>query len=378
MKIACITTSVVPSKTANSIQAMKVVQALNDIGHDVQLWVPEFKKSNWDEIAEIYGLSSQFDITWTRFLSISKQYDFCWKAIAAAVHWGAEAIYTWALQAAVFAEIRSLPVVMEFHDFPMGRIGPELFKIYVFSNQKKLTLCTTHALAEGIEERYGFKFNPSELQIAPNGTETQRYANLPSPSEARNKLGLPQGLTVGYTGHFYAGRGMELLTEIARQMPEVKFLWVGGRPEDIAPWQKQLQNQSVHNVTITGFIPNSQLPLYQAAADILVMPYEKKISGSSGGDISKVINPMKMFDYMAAGRPIIASEIPVFHEVLHEDFAIFCEPSSTKAWVEAVHDLIQDSNSRENMGNLARQEAEKYTWKNRARATTSKLEKILE
>ena len=276
MKIACITTSIVPSKTANSIQAMKVVQALHEIGHDVHLWVPEFERSNWDDIAEIYGLTSRFDITWTRFLSISRQYDFCWKAVSAAVHWGADVIYTWALQAAVFAQIRGLPAVMEFHDFPMGRIGPELFKIYVFSNQKKLSLCTTHALAEGIEGRFGFNFDPVELQIAPNGTETERYADLPTPSEARQMLGLGQRLTVGYTGHFYAGRGMELLTEIAHQMPEINFLWVGGRQEDIAPWQEQLQKQSIHNVTITGFIPNSRLPLYQAAADVLVMPYEQE------------------------------------------------------------------------------------------------------
>ena len=357
---------------------MKVIHALHDIGHEVHLWVPEFEKSTWDEIAEIYGLRSKFDITWTRFLSISKQYDFCWKAVSAANRWGADVIYTWALQAAVFAQIRGLPTVMEFHDFPMGRLGPELFKMFALSNQKKLSLCTTHALAEGMEKRYGFKFDPAELQIAPNGTETERYAGLPSPADAREMLGLPQGFTIGYTGHFYAGRGMELLTSIAQQMPEVNFLWVGGRQEDIVPWLEQLKGKSIENVTITGFIPNSRLPLYQAAADALAMPYGRKISGSSGGDISKVINPMKMFDYMAAGRPIIASDIPVFREVLHEKIAIFCEAESPESWLEAIRKIQNDPNRREEMGNMARQEAEKYTWKSRAHETTSKLEKILE
>jgi len=377
MKIACITTSVVPSKTANSIQAMKVVHALHEIGHEVTLWVPEFKKSNWDEIADIYGLRSRFEITWVRYLPISKQYDFCWKAVASANRWGAQVVYTWALQAAVFAQMRGLPAAMEFHDFPMGRLGPELFKIFASSSQKKLSLCTTRALAEGMEDRYHYKFHPDELQIAPNGTEIERYADLPSPENARQSLNLPQGFTVGYSGHFYVGRGMELLTEIARQMPEVNFLWVGGRAEDIAPWQQQLNDQDIHNVTITGFIPNSRLPLYQAAADVLAMPYGKKISGSSGGDISKVINPMKMFDYMAAGRPILASNIPVFHEVLHDEIALFCESENPTSWISAIRALQQDGLRRENMGASAKQESHKYTWKNRAHLTTSRLEKIL-
>ena len=378
MIIACITTSVVPSKTANSIQAMKVVHALHEIGHEVHLWVPDFEKSTWKQIADIYGLKSRFEITWTRFLPVSKQYDFSWKSVSAANRWGAEVIYTWALQAAVFAQMRGLPTVMEFHDFPMGRIGPELFKIFAFSHQKKLSLFTTRALAEGMQERYGFRFDPSELQIAHNGTETERYADLPSPEQARRQLGLPDGFTVGYTGHFYAGRGMDLLTEIARQMPEVNFLWVGGRQEDIAPWQDQLKKQSIHNVTITGFIPNSRLPLYQAAADALAMPYGKKISGSSGGDISRVINPMKMFDYMAAGRPIIASDIPVFHEVLDEKFVVFCESENSETWTNAIRSLQLDPARRELMGFIARENAQKYTWKNRAIETVSKLEKLLE
>ena len=84
---------------------------------------------------------------------------------------------------------------------------------------------------------------------------------------------------------------------------------MGGRPEDIAPWQAKLAQDGLNNVTITGFIPNSRLPLYQAAADILLMPYNRSISGSSGGDIARVINPMKMFDYLASGRAIAASDI---------------------------------------------------------------------
>ena len=378
MKIACITTSVVPSKSANSIQAMKVVHALKQSGQDVRLWVPEFERSDWATIADVYGLSTGFDVIWLPFSQRFKQYDFSLKAVNTAARWGADVVYTWALQAAVFARLRGKPTAMEFHDFPMGRYGPMLFRIYKRFKGKKLTLCTTKALAEGIEERFNMHFSANELQIAPNGTETERYSDLPQPAEARKQLGLKEGFTVGYSGHFYPGRGMELLTEIACLLPDVNFLWVGGREEDIATWQEALASQSIRNVTITGFIPNSRLPLYQATADILVMPYGKKISGSSGGEIARVINPMKMFDYLASGKPIVASEIPVFHEILTGDTAIFCESENAPEWAKAIKALQGNPERSIQMGVRAKESAERYTWKNRARITLEKLESLLE
>ena len=153
MKIACITTSIVPSKSANSIQAMKVVQALKQSGQDVRLWVPEFERSDWGTIADVYGLTTEFDVIWLPFSPMLKQYDFALKAVSAAMRWGADVIYTWALQAAVLGRLRGRTTVMEFHDFPMGRNGPLLFKLYKGFKGGKLTLCTTRALAEGMQER---------------------------------------------------------------------------------------------------------------------------------------------------------------------------------------------------------------------------------
>lgn len=378
MRIACITTSVIPSTTANSIQAMKVVHALCQIGHDVRLWVPRYQTDSWERVAQIYGLQSKFEIRWLSFFRPLNQYDFAWKSVRAARRWDADIIYTWALQAAVCAQMHKFPVVMEFHDLPMGQMGPRLFRAFMQSKIKKLTLCTTQALADSIQEASGLEFPPGELQIAPNGTETERYQGLPSPKSARKSLILKEGFTVGYTGHFYAGRGMDLLSSIADQMPEVNFLWVGGKEEDIASWLEALHQQSIRNVTITGFIPNERLPLYQAAADILVMPYSTKISGSSGGEISRVINPMKMFDYLASGRPIIASDIPVFHEILHDKIAVFCQPENPAEWVKAIRSLQTSPAQCRKMGEAARKEAKKYTWKNRARAAIGKLESILE
>jgi glycosyltransferase involved in cell wall biosynthesis len=374
MKIGCITTSIIPSKTANSIQAVKVCHALKQCGQDVHLWVPEFQRADWQEIASIYGISDRFEITWIPFDQRLKQYDFSYKAVNRAIDWGADVIYTWALQAAFLGNVRRKPIAMEFHDFPMGFMGPKLFRMLMRLPAEKLIMTTTRALAEGIEQRYRISFDPDDLQIAPNGTDPERYDGLPSPAMSRKNLGLPSGFTVGYTGHFYPGRGMDLLTAIAKALPRINFLWVGGMDTHIAPWKETLASQDIQNVTITGFIPNSQLPQYQAAADILVMPYAQKIEGSSGGNIAPVINPMKMFDYLSAGRPIIASNIPVFHEVLNSNLAVFCDPDDAEAWSSAIEMLSKDRLLRQSMRVAALDTAEKYSWKNRATRSIAKLE----
>jgi glycosyltransferase involved in cell wall biosynthesis len=180
--------------------------------------------------------------------------------------------------------------------------------------------------AEAVETVAGLRFPDDAVQVAPNGVDLAQYESLPGAAEARRQLGLQEKPTAGFTGHIYPGRGADLLFELALRMPDVHFLWVGGKPDEVDTGASKLAEAGASNVTMTGFVENSRLPLYQAAADVLLMPYGRSISASSGQDIAEVINPMKMFDYMAAGRAILSADLPVIHEVLNESNAVFCEP----------------------------------------------------
>ncbi len=117
---------------------------------------------------------------------------------------------------------------------------------------------------------------------------------------------------------------------------------------------------------MTGFVENSHLPLYQAAAEVLLMPYEKTIAGSGGGNSADICSPMKMFDYLAAGRAILTSDLPVFHEVLNDKNAVFCLPEDSEDWIKQLSMLIQNPSLRDALSKQARQDAELYTWKQRA------------
>jgi glycosyltransferase involved in cell wall biosynthesis len=160
---------------------------------------------------------------------------------------------------------------------------------------------------------------------------------------------------------------MNLLVELAHRYPQAQFLWVGGRPEEVETWREQLAAQGIGNVVLTGFVENSCLPLYQAAADVLLMPYERVITGSSGGNTADFCSPMKMFEYMACGRAIISSDLPVLREVLNEDNAMLCPPENTEAWAQAFDALWTNVGQREMLGHQARLDVQGYTWIERAR-----------
>jgi glycosyltransferase involved in cell wall biosynthesis len=166
------------------------------------------------------------------------------------------------------------------------------------------------------------------------------------------------------TGHLYAGRGADLFLALAKEIPEAHFVWVGGKPDDVEVWTRRTSSD---NVTFTGFIPNQDLPLYQSAADVLLMPYSRSIMGSSGtADSASVASPMKMFEYMAAGRAIVTADLPVIREVLNEKSAVFCEPDDVGTWKVEIEKLLADEPRKYELGSQALQDVQGYTWLVRA------------
>ncbi|MBN2257115.1 MAG: glycosyltransferase [Anaerolineaceae bacterium] len=362
MKITCVSTSVIPAPTAHSMQLMKVCQALAQLGHKVKLVVPGVSGAGWETLSAHYGLSEHFDIHYIKSHKAYRRYDFALRAIFLARHDQCDLIYTWLLPAAVMALWAGIPIVYEMHDRITGKAAPWFFRRLIGSRKGKRLAVITQALAEIIKQTYHHTAGTLDMVIAPNGVELERYEKLPSPQRARKQLGLPEKMTVVYTGSFYAGRGIELLYTLAGLNPGIQFIWAGGTPESIKIWQDRIITEGLNNIYIQGYINNQMLPLYQSAADILVMPFGQSISGSSGGNSVDICSPMKMFDYLASGRAIMASDLPVLHEVLNERNAVLLPPEEINAWQHALLHLALDSHLRMNLGHQARIDAAKYTW----------------
>lgn len=365
MKIAYIAPSTIPSATANSVQVMKVCQALTQLGHDVTLYVPGKEYSDQAELKSFYGLISQFPINWLPFTPSLRKIDFAWKAVNLARKSNSEVIYTRLLWVAVLAQSLRLPVILEMHEVPSGHLGPILYRRYLLHKGKKLTIFITAALKKAIESKLGITHKIDESSVAPDGVDLERYEGLHSAKEARKLLGLPDRFTAVYSGGFYPGRGLEILLDLAKAFPEVQFLCIGGKSDSIQLWQKKVDELNLKNFILTGYVANEKLPLYQSAADILLLPYHRQVAGSSGGDIANVTSPMKVFEYMACGRAILCSDLPVLHEVLNDRNAAFYPPEDLQSFINMFEILQNDRKLRSTLGDRARQDVVKYSWKAR-------------
>ena len=146
------------------------------------------------------------------------------------------------------------------------------------------------------------------------------------------------------------------MLEIAQRLPSVTVLLVGGEQYAVRKVSIEVESRNLKNIILTGFIPNAELPYFQAACDLLLMPYQHIVAGSSGGDISKYLSPMKLFEYMACGRPIIMSVDGDAAELIRSEGAgIACSPEDPAALASAVRDLYSmETSERERMGRAGR------------------------
>jgi glycosyltransferase involved in cell wall biosynthesis len=375
VKIAYIAASVLPSWTANSVQVMKVCQALTQNGHEVTLYVPGKTRSTWESLSAHYGVTSKFPINWIGFVPAFKKLDFVIASLCQAKKQQAELVYTRLLWAAVMGVVFRFPVILEIHDRPVGRMGSRLLRRFANMRGSKRIVLITQALRKILESEYELSFKPGEVIIAPDGVDLERYREKLEPEEARANLGLAGKFTAVYSGGFYEGRGLSTLKELAQRFPDVQFVWVGGRDIVVSIWKEDLAKEGIHNILLTGFVDNDILPLYQMAADILLMPYGKIIAGSSGGDIAEVSSPMKMFEYMASGRVILTSDIPVLREVLNENNAAFYIPEDIDNLVKKFAELMNNASMREEFSKRALLDVQQYSWQDRMSKIMHSMEK---
>jgi glycosyltransferase involved in cell wall biosynthesis len=365
MKLACIAPSTLPSETANSVQVMKVSQALTQLGHKVCLFVPSGQPTPFDKLRSHYGVKTEFEIRWLKTNPSLRKIDFAWQSVHLAKKEHFELIYTRMLWVALLALHQKLPVILEMHELPGGRFSPRLYRYYLSMPGKKLTVFITRGLQEQIETTLNIRHPAAQSCIAPDGVDLERFVDLPSASEARRMLGLNETFSAVYSGGFYPGRGLENLYELAKHFPQVQFVWIGGKPAQLQKWQQKLSEESIQNVVLAGYIANQQLPLYQAAGDVLLMPYKSKVAGNSGGNIAGVTSPMKLFEYLASGRAILSSDLPVLHEVLNETNALFYPPEDTSKMLSQFQKLFSDNSLRNSLSAQAKKDALKYSWKQR-------------
>lgn len=357
MRVAYLSGAPLPARTANSIHVVKMCNALASLGHDVVLYSPA---ADPKQVFPYYGIDRSFllqEIPHHRFRYAGHLYGL---AIArAAKRWGADVCVGRHPTACLAAALRGIPTVFETHA-PIdqaGRLTGGLFQVLIRTSAFRGIVVITEALAARFRRDYPELTN--RLIVAPDGADPVG-ATEAADIRRRNLL------NVGYTGHLYPGKGIEVVNRIAPMSPFAHFHIVGGREEDVAHWQKELEGQ--RNVTFYGHVPHEKVPAYLAAFDVALLPNQASVRGNAGKEIGAWTSPLKLFEYMAGRCALVASDLPVLKEVLRDgENAILCDPVVPEAWRDALLTLHENPMLRKRLAARAHDEfLQRYTWRARA------------
>ena len=366
VEIAYIAASQVPGTSANAMQTMKMAQALHDLDRDL-LTIVAAGNGAADEAAlrNLYGLTRAPHLVRLRASGRYGIHSFNLKAAVVTYRHGARLALSRSIGAAALAARIGIPTVFECHAPPQGferRYWRWLVKALGFRRLVVISEALKQLLIERLPE-----VAELDVIVAPDGVDLAQFKGIPVASVAKRTTGRdPTRLIAGYSGHLYAGRGIDLILTCAGGLPHWNFVIAGGTEDDVAAVRAEVTRRRISNVELLGFVPNAQLAQRLAIADVLLMPYQKEVMVSGGKlDTARWMSPLKMFEYMAMGRAILASDLPALREVLDDKMARLVEPDDKDAWVAALIGL-ESEDARKGLAGSARDAVAQYDWRRRA------------
>jgi len=252
---------------------------------------------------------------------------------------------------------------------------PMLFEVHLkptFTHQELNKYVRENSFLRGVVSISPFLANvyaqylpSSKILHCEDGVRLEDYEGLPNKLELRAKLGIQMGVfskLAVFTGHLYPDRGIETIMEVAPRFSDVLFLLVGGWETDVKNRREEVKTRKIKNIQFHGFRPHVEIPMYQGAADVLILPYSAQLN------IGEYFSSLKLFEYMASGTPIVASNLPRISEVLTGDAGVLCPPDSAISLENGIRKVFADYDLALQRSERARLLARKYSWGVRAKS----------
>lgn len=366
MTLVYISNSFLNSRRANSIHVVRMSEAFSQQGMAVTLLAPDRgNPPSKNEIKKFYGIAEDIEVVLLpcakgilgRFIYIVSIFTWILKKNRRST-----CVYSRFLYGSFLPSLFGYKTIIEVHKpfvdfFSLRRL------IVGFSgrlpNVRKLVVISD-ALATIYKEKSSFP--KTKIIVAHDGAKQYK-------PESHGEIFFPKKKTrldVGYVGHLYHGRGIDIIIDTAANCKDVIFHIAGGDDIDISFWKRLACTRAVENIKFYGFIPPSSTADFMRSCDILVAPYQEKVAVTGNkGDTSGYMSPLKIFEYMAVGRPIVCSDLPVLHEVLSVDEAIFVKPTCVTGWSAAIR-CLADASLRQKMGDNCRSKLRSFSWCYRA------------
>jgi glycosyltransferase involved in cell wall biosynthesis len=378
-----------PLERANGIQTMETCYALAERGHDVRLVVKPDTHAPARDPFEFYGLPKLAALIIERantppgagFLQRVGFMSFVFGRAFGKTR--ADVILTRDLGVAA-ALVRMpgaarAPLVYESHGYApdVAAALPDLISTARRPNAAKLRrlaareeqvwrkadgyVTITHGLSNELVERFGPR---DHVAVVPDGVR------LPD----REPPPLPAAPLVGYAGHLYAWKGVDALLHALVRVPGARGLIIGGHEEESDLGRVRalaVELGIADRVTFTGQLPPGDVAARLAEARVLVLP------NPASAISTRFTSPLKLFEYMAARRPIVATSLPAVKEVLRDELnALLVEPDDSAAMAAAINRLLHDHALAERLAGTAYDGAPQYTWARRAERIETLLSEV--
>lgn len=369
MKIFYISTSTIPSRAANSIHVMKMCAAINK-DHKVTLIAPNRNKNlnsqkKEKNLRNHYGIAEIFKIKFINFNKISEGISYSINTLRYVLNNKPDLIISRSIYSALLTTIFGFKTILELHSPPIN--WKETLALFIISWMSSLikVIVITKSLFNYYSNTVYFKKIIKNFIILPDGVDLERFSkkNIEN-QDISNKFNFPKDkFIIGYVGHLYEGRGIDLIMDLALSCLDDYFIIIGGDDLSIKYYKEIAKSKKINNLKFFGFVDNMFLPFFYSKSHILLMPFDYVIRDRGGNNTASWASPMKLFEYMATKKPIISSDLPVFKEILNNNNSVLCSPQDRKQWVSAINKLKANIEYRNNLANKAYQDVKKYTWK---------------
>lgn len=383
MRIGVFIGGSIPSYFAHSFNVMKMAKGFMELGHEVEVVTADSLKVKWlkrkiTEVKSHYGVPDQTKITWLSpslksFLTNRTSGDdtYCRRAAEYAQERCYDMVFCRSFLIPYYTAKMGLPTVVETHTVNYSH--PDLQKVFQVGDLVAFKgLVTIH---KSIGEEHIKRGVPKEkILVLEDGVDLDRFEIEDDPIYWKKQLHLDLGKKyVVYCGHLYADKGIEVILEAAKILEknnDLIFLLVGGFKSDRKYWEKYCRAKEINNVIFIGHVANSLVPAYLKAADGLMLPYKMDMTHEIM-DINTT-SPLKLFEYMAARRPIVATNIPTVAKILKDgENALLAEPSTADFANKIEQCICMNKGEQERLGTMAYRSVIDFSWSNRC-------EKILE
>jgi glycosyltransferase involved in cell wall biosynthesis len=241
-----------------------------------------------------------------------------------------------------------------------GREKPSAAKLRRLERRERLVwtraaayVTITRTLADDLAARYGRR---PQVFVVPDGARAVDTVRVDDADRSTPPI-------AAYAGHLYPWKGVDVFVRALALAPSVRGLIVGGHPgePDRARIDQVAREAGVSDrLEVTGLVAPTKVAASLSKATILVLP-------NTASTLSeRFTSPLKLFEYLQMGRPIVASDLPALREVLTTETAVFVPPGDAPALAQALERLAANPAERASLGNAARALAPDYTWARRA------------